>query len=52
MKAYALNAVLAALAVQGYLIPPKSHKIDWRVEQKRQLVGSLTTMLGKWGHVH
>jgi hypothetical protein len=41
-----LAVLLAATAVQGYLIPPKSHKIDWRYEQKRQIVGTITSLLG------
>jgi hypothetical protein len=47
MKFYALNAILAASAVQGYLVPPKTTKIDWRLEQKRQIIGTVTTLLGK-----
>lgn len=46
MKFYVLNAILAASAVQGYLIPPKTQKIDWRLEQKRQIVGTITSLLG------
>jgi hypothetical protein len=46
MKFSALNAVLAASAVQGYLVPPRTNKIDWRLEQKRQIVGAVTSLLG------
>jgi len=46
MKSIALNAVLAATAVQGYLIPPKTKNIDWKLEQKRQIIGTITTLLG------
>ena len=48
MKYAAVSALLAANAVQGYLIPPSSHKIDWRYEQKRQIIASLTQLMGKF----
>ncbi|KAF2666057.1 hypothetical protein BT63DRAFT_458422 [Microthyrium microscopicum] len=51
MKSIAVSAVLAASSVQGYLIPPNTHKIDWRLEQKRQIVGTITNLLGKGGKV-
>jgi len=46
-----IGVLLAATAVQGYLLPPKTHKIDWRYEQKRQIVGTITSLLGKGGKV-
>ena len=46
MKYAAVSALLAANAVQGYLIPPSTHKIDWRHEQKRQIIASLTQLMG------
>jgi hypothetical protein len=46
MKYTVVSALLAAIAVQGYLIPPSSHKIDWRYEQKRQIIASLTQLMG------
>jgi hypothetical protein len=46
MKYAAVSALLAANAVQGYLIPPNTHKIDWRFEQKRQIIASLTQLMG------
>jgi hypothetical protein len=51
MKYVALHAVVAATAVQGYLIPPRIRNFDWRLEQKRQFVGSITALLGKGGKV-
>jgi hypothetical protein len=51
MKSLALNAVFAASVAQGYLIPPKTHKIDWRYEQKRQIISTITSLLGKGGKV-
>jgi hypothetical protein len=51
MKYIALNAVVAASAVQGYLLPPRTNRIDWRLEQKRQIVGMITSLLGKGGKV-
>jgi len=51
MKSIALNAVLAASAAQAYILPPKSHKIDWVMEQKRQIIGIFTSMMGKGGKV-
>lgn len=51
MKSIALNAVLAASAAQAYILPPRTHKIDWKLEQKRQIIGAMTTMLGKGGKV-
>jgi len=49
MKYMVVNALLAASAVQGYLLPPKTKRIDWKHEQKRQIVGMMTTLLGKGG---
>jgi hypothetical protein len=48
MKFLVVNALLAAVAVQGYLLPPKTKRIDWRHEQKRQFVGMITSLLGMY----
>jgi len=47
MKFLAVNTLLAASVVQGYLLPPKTKRIDWKHEQKRQFVGMITSLLGK-----
>ncbi|QDS72079.1 hypothetical protein FKW77_003155 [Venturia effusa] len=47
-------ALLMGSAVQGYLIPPKvntTQLFDWKMEHKRQALGTLTWMIGKGGKV-
>jgi hypothetical protein len=46
MKYATVLALLAASAVQGYIIPPSTHKVDWRHEEKRQIIASMTQMTG------
>jgi len=48
MKFLVVNALLAASSVQGYLLPPKTKRIDWKHEQKRQIVGIVTSLLGMY----
>jgi len=51
MKAALASALLAASAVQAGLIAPATDRIDWNFEQKRQIIGTLTTLIGKGGKV-
>jgi hypothetical protein len=49
MKSFALfSLLLAGSTVQGGLVPPNtsSKNIDWKYEQKRQILGTLTWLIG------
>jgi hypothetical protein len=49
MKSVALSAILAAGSiVEGYVLQPKTNKIDWKLEQKRQIIGTLTSLMGSY----
>jgi hypothetical protein len=51
MKGLAVQALLSALVIQAALIPPKinnTRAIDWKLEQKRQALGTLTWLIGMW----
>jgi hypothetical protein len=39
--------LLAGSAVQASVVPPKTKHIDWNYEQKRQILGTLTWLIGK-----
>jgi hypothetical protein len=41
------SLLLAGSAVQAGVVPPKTKHIDWKYEQKRQILGTLTWLIGK-----
>jgi hypothetical protein len=55
MKGFAILSLLSAFVVKAVVVPPKinltEHRIDWKVEQKRQALGALTWLIGKGGKV-
>jgi hypothetical protein len=51
MKSFTLIAALAATVAQSYIIPPQAENVDVHSEDKRQILGTLTSMLGKGGKV-
>lgn len=54
MKSLILNSLLVAGTAHAALIPPKTNstnRVDWQYEQKRQILGTLTSLMGKGGKV-
>lgn len=47
MKSIALYSLLAAGTAHAGLVPPvSSERVDWKYEQKRQILGTLTWLVG------
>jgi hypothetical protein len=46
MHSIVLHALLCATAIQAHIIPPNANRVERRYEEKRQILGTLTSLMG------